>query len=85
MRYELNVREAIIHNHKVIIESEKELEELDNLLDSYVGLRSHIDDVVDEGLRDLERMEDLKIISVIRDAQGEPDEAEIDDIERMED
>lgn len=84
MRYELNVQELIIHNHKIIVDSENDKEELDNLLDSYVGCRTSLNDVYDEGIKDLERMGDLKVISVIRDDQGDPDEAIIDDIEEME-
>lgn len=84
MRYELNVQELIIHNHKIIVDYENDKEELDNLLDSYVGCRTSLNDVYDEGIKDLERMGDLKVISVIRDEQGYPDEAIIDDIEEME-
>ena len=77
MRYELNVQEVIIHNHKIIVDSE-------NNKDSYIGCRKSLNDVYDEGIKELERMGDLKVISVIRDDQGDPDEAIIDDIEEME-
>lgn len=84
MRYELNVNEVIIYNHKIIVDSEMDKDELDSIIDIYIGCRNSLNDVYDEGIKDLEKNGHLKVISVIRDSQGDPDEAIIDDIEETE-
>lgn len=81
-RYELNIREIINYDHKVIIDSDMSKEELDNLLDRYIGTRNSLNDVLEDGIK-FGLSKELTVISVHHDTKGEPDEAVIDDIEEM--
>jgi hypothetical protein len=78
-RYRINIEEKVTFNHEIIIESDKDVDCIDSILND---LDDEVDDL-DDATRYLEE-NGCNILKVYRDDDGIDSEVESDDLEEIE-